>query len=181
MIVQKILQNKVPFLLLIAMLIGFHITWDYFNGGVPTHYVLHSKDMPGFSNWWGLLTIPLITLILLYLTERQYHKNPTTQKLSHITNGFIGGLLFGIFLSALWIFDLDGIMPYVIWLPVVASFFVPVHYPQHLLGFILGMAYTFGGVLSIGIGLLLLLLSFLIWTIFRKGIPLIYQKINQKN
>ncbi|WP_378183952.1 hypothetical protein [Aquimarina sp. SS2-1] len=177
MITQKIIQNKALFLVFITTLIGLHIAWDYFNEGVPTHYVLHSKDMPGFSNWWGLLTIPISSFILLSIIQKQYKKDPTPQKLSNITNGFISGLCFGILLSVLWVLDLHEIMPYVIWLPVLVSFFIPIHYPQYLLGFILGMAYTFGGVLSIGIGTILIIGSFLIWTIFRKGVPYIFKKV----
>jgi len=179
--VEKIIRNKTPFIVFVFVLMAAHIAWDYFNGGVPTHYVLHSKDMPGFSNWWGLLTIPMTSFLLLSLIQKQYKKNPNPKKLLNSTYGFLGGLFFGILLGILWTCDLQEIMPYLIWLPIVMSLFIPVHYPQHLLGFILGMTYIFGGVLSIGIGLFLLLLSFLVWTIFRRGIPFLFHKIFRPN
>ena len=179
MIAQRIIQNKIPFVALVVLLVATHIAWDYYNGGVPTHYLLHNKDLPGFSNWWGLLTIPLSTIISIYVIQGNYKKNPTPNELSKITYGFIAGLFLGVLLGILWIFDLQSIMPFVIGMPIMISFFTPVHYAHNFLGFILGMSYTFGGVLSIIIGLVLVLLSFLVWIIFRKGVPYVFKKIFQ--
>jgi len=177
MITQKVIQNKVPFTVLIIILVALHITWDYFHGGVPTHYILHDENMPGISNWWTLLTIPLITFILLSLIQKNYKKDPNAEKLSKITNGFIGGLFFGVLLSVLWVIELQSVMIYAILLPIIMSLFIPVHLPGNLLGLILGLTYIFGGVLPLGIGLFLFIASFLVWLIFRKIIPFIFLKI----
>jgi hypothetical protein len=37
------------------------ILWEYFNGGVATHYPGADSSNLGLSNWWGLLTIPTLT------------------------------------------------------------------------------------------------------------------------
>ncbi|SEL39664.1 hypothetical protein SAMN04487910_2336 [Aquimarina amphilecti] len=181
MIAQKIIQNKLPFIVLVTFLVGLHIFWEHYNGGVTTHHLLAREDLPGISNWWGLLSIPLLSWILISLSKWLHNKNPTTYGLSQITKGFIGGLVFGILISLLWEFRLENILQYAIWSPIILAFFIRIYLPGNLLGFILGLTYTFGGILPIAIGLVLITVSFLVWTIFRKGIPFVFQKINQKN
>ena len=34
------------------------LLWDHFNGGVPSHHIMHQKDLPAISNWWGGLLLP---------------------------------------------------------------------------------------------------------------------------
>ncbi|MBQ4822419.1 hypothetical protein [Aquimarina sp. MMG016] len=180
MITQKVLNNKIPFIIVVTSLVTFHVLWEYFSGGVTTHHLLAREDLPGISNWWGLLTIPLLSWILLSLGKWQHYKNKQIYSLSKITTGFISSLIFGILMSLLWEFRLENILQYAIWLPLIIALFIPIHLAGNLLGFILGLTYTFGGILPIGIGCVLTILSFIIWTIFRKGIPLIFQKLKKK-
>jgi len=176
MITQKILNRKLPFVGLVTFLVVLHLIWDYFHNGIPTHYLLAREDLPGISNWWGLLTIPVSSYILIHIANRQYKKR-TLKNIATITNGFIAGLIFGITISLLWELKQVHILRYTICLPFLISFFKPVHLPGNLLGFILGATYTFGGILPIFIGLVLLTLSFLIWVIFRRVIPLLFNSI----
>ncbi|MDH7447050.1 hypothetical protein [Aquimarina sp. 2201CG14-23] len=180
MFTQKILDNKLPFIVIVTSLVGLHVLWEYFNGGVTTHHLLAREDLPGISNLWGLLTIPLLSWILISLSSWIHNKNKVTYSISKITYGFIGSLIFGILMSLLWEFDLENMLQYAIWLPIPISLLLRVYLPGNLLGFILGLTYTFGGVLPIGIGIVLTISSLLVWTIFRQGIPFIFQKIIQK-
>ncbi|WP_405207616.1 hypothetical protein [Aquimarina sp. LLG6339-5] len=95
MITQKIIQNKLPFIILVISLVGLHIFWEYhYNNGVTTHHLLAREDLTGISNWWGLLSIPLLSWILIPLSKWLYNKDSITYSLSKITKGFIGGLVF---------------------------------------------------------------------------------------
>jgi hypothetical protein len=49
---------------IISVLVFVFLLWDYFNGGVPSHHILHQKDLPAISNWWNLLLIPTFGAIL---------------------------------------------------------------------------------------------------------------------
>ncbi len=173
MMIQKILKNKISFVILITSLVGLHILWEYFNGGVTTHHILAREDLPGISNWWGLLTIPLLSWLLISLINKKIND----RDISRIAKGFLTSLCFGILMSVLWEFDLENILQYAIWTPVLIALFTRVHFPEIFLGFVLGMTFTFGGVLPIGFGLFLMTMSFLTWIIFRKAIPMIFQKV----
>ena len=44
------------------------LLWEYFNGGVVSHNLLAREDLPAFSNFWGLLTVPLLFWISISLS-----------------------------------------------------------------------------------------------------------------
>jgi len=143
------------------MTLGF-ILREYFNGGVITHHLLADEDLPGFSNWWGLVTIPVLTWVVISLIHRRQHIENEVHLNSNnniILKRFGFALTFGALISILWALNLEIILPYVILLPLVIALFRPVHLPECLLGFVLGMMYSFGGVLPIIIGLILVLLN----------------------
>ncbi|MCX2718591.1 hypothetical protein [Lentiprolixibacter aurantiacus] len=165
------LKYRILFTLLVTALVWAHLIWDHFNGGVPTHYLLQSEDLPGISNWWGGLTLPLATFLLLfwihrYLSTGNEQKANESRKKSFLR--FIRALVFGIFISVL--FTMGSPAPgYMMLLAILISFFVPLYRPEYLLGFILGMSYTFGANLPIMVGLILLLLFLFTYKIIRYG------------
>lgn len=157
------------------------ILGEYFGDGVITHHLLARDDMPGVSNWWGLLSIPLLTLIVIHLILKRQNKNvrndqiePNTQ--SDILKHFFGAFTFGILLSIFWELGMEHILQYLILLPIAISFFRPVHFPECLLGFALGMIYTFGGILPIIIGMVLLVLCFFVNKVIRWGMVILVSK-----
>ncbi len=169
-----ITKNKLLFVLIITILILLHVIWDYTHGGVPVHHILADENMPGVSNWWGCITIPILSWLLLSLTQKRI------QKIPHQSNsivGFVTSICLGIFISILWEIRMENLIPYVICFPVVFSVIKRVHYPEYLLGFILGLVYTFGGILPLAIGAFLYIMSFLVWNLFKKVIPFLFSKV----
>ncbi|WP_156102258.1 hypothetical protein [Muricauda sp. MAR_2010_75] len=177
-----ILDHKIPIslgalALTLAMIIG-----EYINGGVVTHHLLADDNLPGISNWWGLVTIPLLTWVVITLVQKRQSnidiigsnsKNDT----KGILNRFLGALIFGVLVSVFWELGLENILQYLILLPVLIAFFRPVYLPECLLGFVYGMMYTFGGILPILIGLVLTVLCFLAYKVIRRGVLFIISKI----
>ncbi len=182
MTIYPIFKHKVRITLVIAILTGMHILWDYYHGGVPKHYLLAQEGLPGFSNWWGLLTLPLLTWGVISLLQKRVEKytvlNPETKEgFSEVLIGFFGSLIFGLIMSILWELDLEYILQYLIFLPIPISLFRPLHLPEYLLGFVLGMAFTFGGVLPILFGIIILFLCFITYKILRQGTLFLLSKV----
>ena len=50
------------------------------------------------------------------------------------------------------------------------SFFVPLYRPEYLLGFVLGMTYTFGAILPMGFGIILTVICIISYKFIRYGI-----------
>ncbi|MFD0860917.1 hypothetical protein ACFQ1M_01745 [Sungkyunkwania multivorans] len=173
---ESLLKYKPAIVLGITFVVGLFILWEHLNGGVITHHLLADDNMPGISNWWGLITIPSLSWILLSIIQKRIRKESLPTEgfdekalVKEAMYRFIGGLLFGITAAAFWELNLEYILQYFIYLPVVLALFISVHKPEYYLGFVLGMAFTFGGILPIAFGLVLLLLSFVVHKIIRGG------------
>ena len=158
-------KNKFKVVFGTGLLALLCILWEYYNGGVITHHLLARKDLPGISNWWGLLTLPTLAWISLSLILERQNKNQGTE--NTVIRRFLSAFLFGALASLLWEFKLDEILQYYILLPLPIALFKPVHLPEYLLGFVIGMLFTFGGILPIIIGLVLMLLCFLTYKFVR--------------
>ncbi len=150
-----------------------HILWEYFNGGVITHYLLADSSNPGFSNWWGLLTLPTLTWTILWLSERRTknseHGGTSGNNAGFRKEYFIGALVFGLTMSLLWEIGQEAILQYVVLLPWVLSLFIRIYLPETTLGFVLGMVFTFGGVLPIVFSVVIQTIGFLIYSVFYRG------------
>ncbi len=177
----KMLNNKFLISLLSGALILLHVLWESYHGGVTSHNLLAREDLPAISNWWGVVSLPILTWITLNAIEVRAKKanSASTPVFKSARGFFIGGLIFGLTMAALWQYNMEEFMPYLLLLPLVLALWIPTYRLEGLLGFVLGMAYTFGGVLPIMIGLVLLLLSFIVYKGIRGGIRALIRMIGK--
>ena len=169
-------KNRLLFTIVVSLLMWSFLAWDYFHEGVPTHYILHNDEYPGFSNWWGAITIPLVTWGLLYLIHLRVLKEKPKNISASIAYGFIGLLLYGIVSSFLFMMGFETILLYMTVALIVSAFFIPIYRPECLLGYILAMTYVFGAILP-------LLFGIIFWTLYIIAYKLpriILQYINKK-
>jgi hypothetical protein len=169
------LRRRIIFTGIVTLLTWAHVAWDYFHGGVPTHYLLHSADLPGFSNWWGVLIIPLLTWFLLVRIHRKLSAREGSPNFSNVIYRFLSALIFGLLVS--FFFAMGSDLPeYMMMALIIVSFFVPLYRTEHFLGFVLGMAYTFGTVLPIIFGTIFLLLFLLTYKVLRASVVYLVSK-----
>lgn len=178
---QSVITNRLQATTAAFILTFAFILREYFSGGVVSHNLLAREDLPAFSNWWGLLTVPLLFWIAVTLINRRQKKSVTLKSKNKegeatVFKRFLAALAFGILMSILWEFRLESVLQYLILLPILLAFFTPVHLPEYLMGFVLGMIFTFGGVLPILIGLVLLIICFIIHRVVRIIRSLIFSK-----
>jgi hypothetical protein len=141
-----------------------HLAWEYFNGGVKSHHILNLPEMPAISNWWGLFLLPVLTW---YLTGRiqksiashDVGKDEISKLPLSIVAGFIGSLLLGILLSISFTNGNEAIASYLFLGMFVLALLLPVYRAEYLLGFVLGMTFTFGVVLPTAVGSIIAALS----------------------
>jgi hypothetical protein len=158
------------------------LAWSHFHGGVPSHHLLAKKEIPAISNWWGGLLLPLLTWFLLHrIHKRSFYKvsnSPeASQSLLREGYGFVGSLLFGVAISVLFTLsesDLAGNMMLAL---LVFAFFYPIYRPECLLGFVLGMTFTFGVVLPTLIGTLLGLIGLVLYAYIRPALLYVVSKL----
>ena len=169
---KSVVNNRILGSISAFLITLLFVLWEYFNGGVVSHNLLAREDMPAFSNWWGLLTVPLLFWISIYFINKRQGKeiesgSTPEECQNEVLKRFLAALAFGLLMSILWEFNFQHILQYLILLPIVIAFFKPVHLPEYLMGFVLGMLFTFGGVLPVLFGVVLSILCFVINKVIR--------------
>jgi hypothetical protein len=166
------LKIRVYFTAIVTLAIGSLLAWSHYHGGVPSHHILARADMPSISNWWGGLLLPLLTWFLLYrvarrLTRTSDEKSNTSKLPINIVYGFGGALLFGILLSTFYTLGYTDIPGYMINGLFILALFFPIYRAECLLGFVLGMTFTFGAVLPTAVGSVFALIGAVLYLLVR--------------
>lgn len=161
----NLLKHKFSVSLVFGSFVLLLLLWEYFHGGVISHHLLAREEMPAISNWWGLLSIPVLTWITLTRIGARRKKSSLKagEFSAQVIRGFIGGLIYGLSLAMLWEFGQADYMPYVLLLPLGLALFFPIYRMECLLGFVVALTYTFGGVLPLLIAPVLLVGGLLIY------------------
>lgn len=180
------IENRFKATIGMFILTGIFILIEHYKGGVVSHHLLAREDLPEISNWWGLLTVPIVTWVTYSLINRRDNiKSQSSQKLEKnnrkILIRFLPALIFGISVSLLWELGLENVLQYFILIPFLVAVFKPIHFPEYLLGFVIGMIYTFGGILPIIIGLVIMMIGFIINKLLQLFKTVIASNLNSIN
>ena len=130
---------------------------EHFHGGVSSHHILNRADLPAISNWWGALLLPVLAWFLIGRIQRRVnvHSSETgapSRLPSSIVAGFAGALLFSALLAASFTSGHESISSFMFQGMFVLAVLLPVYRAECLLGFVLGMTFTFGAILPTAIG-----------------------------
>jgi hypothetical protein len=157
--------------------------WDHFHGGVPSHHFLANDELPKISNWWGLISVPVISYLLLNNIKTRIKSESDQIPVKFIKKecySFLIGTIYAIMLALSFTYGYTQISSLLfLGLPAIALFF-PIYHPSYLLGFLVGMMYTFGGVLPIFIGGVMSIICYFIFIIFHPILIKIINKISFK-
>lgn len=168
-------KTRLYFTGIVTIAICSLLAWNHYHGGVPSHHILAREDLPAISNWWGSLLLPLLTWFLLYrIQKRIIHNNDEKSQVSKFSinmfYGFAGALFFGILLSAFFTFGYSDIPGYMLKGLFLLALFFPIYRAECILGFVIGMTFTFGAVLPTGVGSILALIGVVLFLCVRPAI-----------
>lgn len=161
--------------------------WEHFHGGVASHHILHQQNLPAISNWWSGLLLPILTWLLLSGIERRIGKQSSQIKQTsiiktNILSLFLLGLVFGILISISFTNGYNLFLDNVLYIMLALSLIIPIYYSEFILGFILGMTYTFGAILPTAFILILAGIGILIYKLIRPLIMKVIMKfVNNPN
>lgn len=179
------LRSRIYFTVIITLAIWGLLAWNYLHGGVPSHHILAREDMPSISNWWGGILLPVLTWFLLYRAQKRLNLLAAKKSMGEVkvkvAIGFGVGLLFGLLLSIFFVLGISELPGYMILSVFIGALFFPVYRAECLLGFVIGMTYTFGAVLPTAIGSMLALVGALIYLLIRPAILFVISKFNQSS
>jgi len=157
---------------IISILILGLLLWDYFHGGVPSHHILDQKNLPAISNWWSGILLPILTWILLGKIKSRIEKQTKTgsqynEGIISVLGRFSIGLVFGIALSLSFVNNYKPFLDNVLYLLLILSFIIPIFFSEFILGFVVGMTYTFGAILPTAFILIMAAIGFVIYKFIR--------------
>ncbi|MGJ3236021.1 hypothetical protein [Marivirga sp.] len=170
-------KTKLILTAIITFLILGILLLEHFRGGVVSHHLLDNKNLPKVSNWWGILTIPIVSWITLFFLQKNNTNSNNEQKPISKTQvyGFISAFLFGVILTVLFKSSLE-IHNYLLLLTFAIALFVPIYRPEYYLGFILSMSFGFGGILPVIFGLFLIAIYTVEYKLIRRGFLFVFNR-----
>lgn len=139
-----------------------HIVFEHFNGGVKTHHFLARADLPGFSNWLGLVILPLVGMILAIRVRLAQGAQEGSLLPTSISIPVAGSLVYGAVLAASFHFGAEQVSLAAFIGLFLCALALPVYRVEYMFGFILGMTFTFGSAIPLVFALVFATLSFLL-------------------
>jgi len=153
MALTALARLRLPFTAALALAYLALLAWQHLHGGVPGHSFLARDDMPVISNWWGALVLPALSW---FLTGRLHARLAKVGAAAHTAHelrvaalAFGGALLHGLIMAVGFSTGRPEVSSQLfIALPVLALL-LPLFRAEYVLGFVLGLTYTFGAVLPL--------------------------------
>lgn len=146
---------------LVAAFEAVHLAVEHLRGGIASHHLLADPTLPELWNGWGLVLLPLLAW---YATGRAFSRAGLRWRLHRpFAWRVAGGLLVGLALASAFELDAHTATRAVFGIAIVGGIALRAYRLDLALGFALGMAYTFGGVLPVLIGSAIAVLSAVLW------------------
>ena len=155
------LKFRIAVTVAITLLIWSHIAWDYFHGGIPTHYILQDPDLPGIPNWLGGIVLPFFTWYLLYRINKRMDDPESEEKFNMGFVRFFLALLVSVMIAVCFMMGI-GVIDYMMLGLFIFAFFFPLYKSEYLLGYVIGASFSFGAIIPIVFGSILALIFFII-------------------
>lgn len=169
---ERLLRLRLLITGIVALSVWILLAWEHFHGGVPSHHLLHDAGMPAISNWWGGLLLPAMTWFLIGRVHARVAGPGKENGIAKsypvaVVAGFAGSLLFGVLLSIFFSTGHEAVPSYMVRSLPLLALVLPIYRAQYVLGFVLGMTFTFGAVLPAGFAALVALVSSVLYRFVR--------------
>lgn len=143
---------------------ALHLGWEYSHGGVAAHHLLNDPGLPAVSNWWGLLVVPLLVWIGTKRIDRRaatlVQAGSRERFATLVRLRFMLALAWGGALALAFTYGHPAANVFFIGAFVIAPL-VHGYRAEYLLGFALGMTFTFGAMLPVLAGGVIALFAWL--------------------
>lgn len=146
------LRMRVILTALTAAFVWAVLAWEHLHGGVVTHSFLARDDMPGISNWWGGLLLPVLAWFLLGRIQRRgmrgnHARTETSSRSVVVAAGFTGAAAFGILISVFFMAGQEDLTSRMVTALLPLALLFPIYRAEYVLGFVTAMTFTFGALL----------------------------------
>lgn len=155
----------------VLALVLLHLAWEMVNGGVVSHHFLARSDMPRVSNWWGIVLVPALAWfvagrVLGRPTNNEQSAGLIPGNIRRALPAFCGALVYGGLLAGSFTFGF-GVERYLFFALFAIGLVLPLYRGEYILGFVLGMMATFGGILPVVVAAVVASVSWVAHVLFR--------------
>ena len=155
------------------ILVALHLAWEMFHGGVLSHHLLARSDMPSMSNWWGIVLVPAVAWFVAgHVQSRSeggaQRDGAFPENIRRAIPAFAGALVYGGALAVSYSYGL-GFEQYLFLALFAIGLVLPIYRGEYILGFVLGMMVTFGGILPLVVAAVVASISWAAHVLFRSA------------
>ena len=138
------------------------LAFEYFTTGVKTHHFLARADLPGFSNWFSLLVLPLLGLACAARASFGKASDASEVTSKQLAVGAVSAALYGAALAGAFLLGFSQLsLVFLLGLFLIAIV-VPIYRAEYIFGFVAGMTIAFGSVIPLAFALFFATVS---WTV----------------
>lgn len=161
-------RYRLPALALIASLafVAAHLAYEHFTGGVRSHHFLARADLPAISNGWGVLTLSVLGWVLGLRIRGLRDAAPEAGSLLGLWVGFGVALVYGGALAVFFQLGMESFTSALFQGLFLVAIALPIYRIECVLGFVMGMTFTFGGILPVIVATVFATISFVTRTLF---------------
>lgn len=134
------------------------LTWQRLHGGVVSHHLLDQPALPAVSNAWGALLLPGLVWFLGERIRQRLDRGRgqgSGMRGAGVAAGFLIALLFGAGIALSFSHGNDAATNGLFEAMIVLALLLPGYRAECVLGFVLGMALTFGAVLPTAVAVVI--------------------------
>lgn len=125
-----------------------HLGFELLTGGIVTHHLLADPDMPGISNAFALLTLPVLGALFGVRLRRVTAVGGSGRVLGSLA----AAIVYGGALAVAFEFGADAVAQKLFLALFVLAVLLPLYRIECLAGFVMGMTFTFGAILPVLFG-----------------------------
>lgn len=157
-------RYRTPALLAVATLLfaAAHLAFEHFNGGVRSHHLLDRADLPAISNWFGLIVLPALGALLGIRILRARAASARTRLPAGVWLGLVSGVAYGAALAVSFELGVSAFTSGLFLGLFLLAAALPIYRAECVLGFVLGMTFTFGAVLPTLVAAVFATISFVL-------------------
>lgn len=137
-----------------------HLSIEHVSGGIKSHHLLNNADFPAISNWFELITLPLLAALLGLSCRKQTSQATRWAGVPvNMLPAFFGAMFYGAVIAISFALGALAVTEVVFFGLFGCALFWPLYRIHFITGFVLAMTFTFGGILPLLIAAPFALLS----------------------
>lgn len=168
-------RYRTPALCAVAALlfVAALLAHEYANGGVRSHHLLDRADLPAISNGFGLVVLPVLGALFGLRIGKARAPSARSGSSAGVWLGLVAATAYGGGLAVSFALGASTITSSLLLGLFVLAVVLPIYRTECILGFVVGMTFTFGAVLPALVATVFATISLVLRLVFRAVVAVV--------